>query len=50
MERLSMHMLLVATLTVVVALSLYTVRIIEHPFVGDVQASPEAFEMVLDRI
>ena len=50
MERPRMHMLLVATLTVVVALSLYTVRIIEHPFVGDVQASPEAFEMVLDRI
>ena len=49
-ERPRMHMLLVASLTVVVALSLYTVRVIEHPFVGDVQASPEAFEMVLDRI
>jgi cytochrome b subunit of formate dehydrogenase len=44
------HMLLVAALAVVVALSLYTVRIIEYPFAGDVQASPEAFEMVLDRI
>ena len=45
-----MHMLLVAALTVVVALSLYTVWVIEHPFVGDVQVSPEAFEMVLGRI
>ena len=50
MERPRMHMLLVATLTVVVALSLYTVWVIEHPFVGDVQVSPEAFEMVLGRI
>ena len=50
MERPRMHMFRVAVLTVVVALSLYTVRIIEYPFVGDVQASPEAFEMVLDRI
>ena len=49
-ERLRMHMLLVAALAVVVALSLYTVRIIEYPFAGDVQVSPEAFEMVLDRI
>ena len=50
MERPRMHMLLVAALAVVVALSLYTVHIIEYPFAGDVQASPEAFEMVLDRI
>jgi len=50
MERPRRHMLVVAALAVVVALSLYTVRIIEYPFAGDVQASPEAFEMVLDRI
>src|SRR5215212_7963791 len=43
MERPRMHMMLVAALAVVVALSLYTVRIIEYPFAGDVQVSPEAF-------
>jgi uncharacterized membrane protein YeiB len=49
-EAPRMHMLRVTALTVVVALSLYTVHFIEHPFVGDVQVGPQAFEMVLDRI
>jgi uncharacterized protein YoaH (UPF0181 family) len=44
------HVLRVAALTVAVALALYTVRVVEYPFAGDVQVSPEAFEKVLDRI
>jgi hypothetical protein len=50
MDQPRVHILRVAVLTVVVALSLYTVRVIEYPFVGDVQVRPEAFEMVLDRM
>lgn len=49
-ESPRIHLLRVTALTVVVALSLYTVHFIEHPFVGDVQVGPQAFEMVLDRI
>jgi hypothetical protein len=49
-ERPRIHMLRVMALTIVVALSLYTVHFIEHPFVGDVQVGPDAFELVLDRI
>lgn len=48
-EEPRMHMVRVIALTIVVALSLYTVHFIEHPFVGDVQVGPDAFEMVLDR-
>jgi acetylglutamate kinase len=44
-------MVRVAVLAVVVAPSLYTVRVIEYPFVGEVQqVRPEAFEKVLDRM
>ena len=50
MDQPRVHMLRVAVLTVVVALSLYTVRVIEYPFIGDVQVRPEAFERVLDRM
>jgi hypothetical protein len=49
-EKPLIHMLRVIALTIVVALSLYTVHFIEHPFVGDVQVGPDAFKMVLDRI
>jgi len=50
MEYPRVQMLRVAVLAVVVALSLYTVHVIEYPFVGEVQVRPEAFEMVLDRM
>jgi hypothetical protein len=49
-EAPRIHILRVTALTIVVALSLYTVHFIEHPFVGDVQVGPDAFEMVLDRL
>jgi uncharacterized protein YoaH (UPF0181 family) len=44
------HILRVATLTVAVAISLYTVRVVEYPFAGEVQVGPDAFEQVLDRL
>jgi hypothetical protein len=44
------HIFRIAALTVAVALSLYTVHVVEYPFSGDVQVGPEAFEQVLDRI
>jgi hypothetical protein len=44
-----LHMVRVALLTVVVALSLYTIHTIEYPFAPGVQVGPEAFERVLDR-
>ncbi len=50
MEHPRVQMVRVAVLAVVVALSLYTVRVIEYPFVGEVQVRPEAFEKVLDRM
>ena len=50
MEHPRVQIVRVAVLTVVVALSLYTVRVIEYPYVGDVQVRPEAFEKVLDRM
>jgi hypothetical protein len=42
-------MVRVAILTVVVALSLYTIHTLEYPFAPGVQVGPEAFESVLDR-
>jgi ABC-type multidrug transport system fused ATPase/permease subunit len=50
LESPRVHALRVAALTVAVALSLYTVRVVEYPFSGDVQVGPEAFEMVLGRL
>lgn len=48
-EDLRPHMVRVGLLTVVVALSLYTIHTIESPFAAGVQVGPEAFERVLER-
>ena len=50
MDTPRLHMLRVALLTVIVSLSLYTIYAIEHPFTGNVQVRPDAFELVLQRI
>jgi Protein of unknown function (DUF4239) len=50
LESSRIHVFRVAAMTVVVALSLYTVRVVEYPFSGDVQVGPDAFEQVLDRM
>jgi hypothetical protein len=49
MDTPQLHMVRVALLTVVVAVSLYTIHTVEYPFAGGVQLGPEAFERVLDR-
>jgi len=49
MDTPRLYMVRVALLTVVVALSLYTIHTIEHPFSSGVQVGPDAFERVLDR-
>jgi hypothetical protein len=49
MDTPRLHMVRVALLTIVVALSLYTIHTLEYPFTPGVQVGPEAFERVLDR-
>jgi len=49
-DNLRVHMVRVAALTLIVALALYTIRIIEYPFTGDVRIGADAFEQVLDRV
>ncbi len=45
-----LHVVMVVALTVVLTLVLYTIRALEYPFDAIVQVTPEAFEMVLDKI
>jgi hypothetical protein len=40
---------MVASLTLVIALVLFTVAVLDYPFDGDVSIGPEAFEQVLGR-
>jgi hypothetical protein len=50
MDSLRLHRLAVAALTVVVALILYTVSVLEYPFNDNAQVRPAAFEQVLTEI
>jgi hypothetical protein len=43
------HRLMVASLAAVIALVLFTVSSLEHPFYGGTHVSPGAFELILDR-
>ena len=43
------HRLMVASLAAVIALVLFTIGILEHPFSGGAHVSPGAFELILDR-
>ena len=45
-----LHVLMVVAFTVVLTLVLYTIRALEYPFDGIVQVTPQAFELVLDKI
>jgi hypothetical protein len=49
LESTSVHVLMVASLTLVVALVLFTVAALDYPFKGDIRIGPEAFEQVLKR-
>jgi hypothetical protein len=49
LESTSVHMLMVASLTLIIALVLFTVAALDYPFKGDIHIGPEAFEQVLNR-
>jgi cation transporter-like permease len=49
LENTVVHTLMVASLALIIALSLFTVATLNHPFKGDVRIHPDAFEQVLDR-
>jgi hypothetical protein len=42
-------MLMVASLAGVIALVLFTIAALDHPFSGGARVGPEAFELVLNR-
>ena len=43
------HRVMVLSLTAVIALVLFTIGVMEHPFSGGARVGPEAFELVLER-
>ncbi len=49
LENTTTHMLMVAALTLVICLILFTVAALNFPFRGDVRVGPDAFEQVLGR-
>ncbi len=49
LENTWAHRLMVASLAAVIALVLFTISSLEHPFYGGTHVSPGAFELVLDR-
>src|SRR3712207_6421553 len=49
MENTGAHALMVVALAGVIALVLFTIAAMEHPFSGGARVGPEAFELVLDR-
>ena len=50
LENTMTHALMVASLAGVIALVLFTIAAMDHPFSGGAQVSPEAFELVLNRL
>jgi hypothetical protein len=49
LESTTVHVLMVASLTFIIALVLFTVAALDYPFKGDVHIGPDAFEQVLGR-
>jgi len=43
------HRLMVMSLTAVIALVLFTIGVMEHPFSGGARLEPDAFELILER-
>jgi hypothetical protein len=50
MENTGAHALMVVALAGVIALVLFTIAALEHPFSGGARIGPEAFELVLNRL
>jgi protein-S-isoprenylcysteine O-methyltransferase Ste14 len=49
LENTGAHALMVASLAGVIALVLFTIGILDHPFSGGASIGPSAFELILDR-
>jgi cation transporter-like permease len=49
LESTTVHVLMVASLTFVIALVLFTIAALDYPFKGDIRIDPDAFEQVLGR-
>jgi hypothetical protein len=49
LENTVVHTLMVASLALIISLSLFSVAALDHPFKGDVRIHPDAFEQVLER-
>jgi hypothetical protein len=49
LERTGAHTLMVASLAGVIALVLFTIGVLDHPFSGGARIEPGAFELVLNR-
>jgi hypothetical protein len=49
LENTLVHTLMVASLALIIALSLFSVASLDHPFKGDVRIHPDVFEQVLER-
>jgi hypothetical protein len=50
MESARLHILAVAVLTLGFAFTIFTIKVLDQPFEGDLRVSPEAFEIVLNEI
>jgi len=48
LQSVWVHGVLVAALTGTLALTLFLILLLDHPFTGDVRVSPEAFEQALE--
>src|SRR5215210_8048226 len=49
LESTTVHVLMVTSLTLIIALVLFTVAALDYPFEGDIRIGPDAFEQVLGR-
>ena len=49
LENTGVHTLMVASLALIIALSLFSVAALDPPYKGDVRIHPDAFEQVLER-
>jgi Protein of unknown function (DUF4239) len=49
LENTLVHTLMVASLALIIALSLFSVAALDHPYKGDVRIHPDAFEQVRQR-
>jgi len=49
LESTTVHVLMVTSLTLIIALVLLTVAALDYPFEGDIHIGPDAFEQVLGR-